>query len=310
MRPVHHASGIKEPVNRHWISIREALLWGSRVLRNAQTDNPRLEAATLLAALLRCDQAALIAHGDDPLAPEMWTQYQQWVFRRSQGEPLAYILGYQWFYGLKLHVTPDVLIPRPETETLVEVALADIRALPSSQPRVVDVGTGSGAIALAIAAHAPRCWVLGTDISPRALRVAAYNARALRIPIHFAVADLLTPLRGPFDLIAANLPYVGYEEADILDPAVRLYEPPEALWGGTHGLEIVARLVEQVPRRLAPKGVLLLEMGYRQGQAMQELLREAFPNAHVTVYRDLAGHQRVVRVSDSPPPATPQPTAR
>ncbi len=288
------------------ISIRDALRWATQQLREAQIDNPRLEAGVLLATLLRCDQATLIAHGDAPLPPDMWTQFQQWVARRCEGEPLPYITGYQWFYNLKLHVTPDVLIPRPETETLVDVALADLKRLSVTRPRVVDVGTGSGAVALALVTHAPNAAVIGTDISVRALRVAARNAQELNLPVTFVAADLLTPLRGPFHLIVANLPYVGYTEADVLDPTVCRYEPPEALWAGPHGLELIERLVAQVTSRWATPGVLILEIGYRQAQAVCTLLRRAFPSAYLSVYRDLAGHERVVRVSPHiPPPPVP-----
>ncbi len=277
------------------LTVREAVAWATRALREAGVDVPRLEAELLLADLMGVERPYLVAHGDARLPPDVWAAYQHRVERRRRGEPLAYILGYRWFYGLKLQVTPDVLIPRPETETLVDLALAYLRAWPRPRPRVVDVGTGSGAIALALAAHARHAWVVGTDISPRALRVATANARTLSLPVGFVLADLLTPLVGPWDVIVANLPYVGTEEAHLLDPSVRAYEPPEALWAGAHGLDLIRRLLDQVPSRLAPDGLLLLEVGYRQGSAVQALVQQALPDAVVTVHRDLGGHERVVR---------------
>lgn len=282
------------------VSIRQAIAWAAQELRRAGVDVPRLEAETLLANLLGKERSALIAHGDEPLPEEAWTTYRRLVSRRVGGEPLPYILGHHWFYGLKLLVTPDVLIPRPETETLVDLALEVLQACTSPRPRVVDVGTGSGAIALAVAAHVPRAFVVGTDISARALRVARLNAQNLGLPVHWVVADLLSPLRGPFDLILANLPYVSYEEASLVDPSVRKYEPPEAVWAGQDGTELIARLLDQAPSRLAPGGVVLLEIGYRQADAVRQLATKAFPEAPVVVQRDLAGRERVVQIGPVP----------
>lgn len=277
--------------------VRDALAQATASLAHSPT--PRLDAELLLAEVLGRSRAWLIAHGDDPLPPEALARYRAWVKRRARGEPVAYILGYTWFYGLKLHVTPDVLIPRPETELLVALALKDLQRRPEPQLHVVDVGTGSGAIAVVLAAREPRAHVLATDISAAALRVAALNARTHNVAarVHFLQTDLLAAATGPFHLIAANLPYVGEDDADVLAPEVREYEPAVALWAGKDGLALIRKLLAQAPTRLAGDGVLLLEVGFRQARTVERLARAHFPNAHITRHRDLAGHERVVRVA-------------
>ncbi len=279
-------------------SIREALQEAVVRLRAAGLFSPHLDAELLLAELLGRDRAYLFAHADDELPPDLLIRYQAWVARRARGEPLAYILGYTWFYGLRLRVTPDVLVPRPETEVLVDVALVDLRERGGEYLRVADVGTGSGAIAVALARHEPRARVVATDVSARALRVAAINVAEHQVAdrVHVVQADLLTPLVGPFDLIAANLPYVGEDEQDVLAPEVRAYEPAVALWAGKDGLVLIRRLLDQAPARLRAGGTLLLEVGYRQAEAVERLARRHFPHAIVTRHRDLAGHERIIRI--------------
>ncbi len=281
------------------MSIREALREAVVHLKRAGVPNPYLDAQMLLADLLGRSRVYLLAHGEEPLSPELLTQYRAWVARRAAGEPLAYIVGYTWFYGLKFHITPDVLVPRPETEVLVEHAIRDVQSRQGKVVRAADVGTGSGAIAVTIAAYEPRARVYATDISASALRVANQNVQAhnVRDRVFLVQADLLTPLRGPFDLIVANLPYVGEDEADILAPEVREYEPGVALWAGKDGLSLIRRLLAQAPSRLAQRGVVLMEIGYRQGAQVVELARRHFPHARVTLHRDLAGHERVVRIA-------------
>ncbi len=283
------------------MTVHEALTEAIRTLRDAGIEDARLDAEVLLSELLQQPRAWLLAHEDALLTTEQERHYRHWIARRAQGEPVAYIIGYRWFYGLKIRVTPDVLIPRPETEHLVELALEDLRARPNLHHPIVDVGTGSGAIAVAIARHEPRAVIVATDISPRALRVARHNAHLHGVAgrTFFVCADLLTPLVGPFDLIVANLPYVGFGEAEDLAPDVRRYEPPEALWAGANGLALIQRLLQQAPHQLSPKGILLLEVGYRQAHTVAQMAAQALPDARVTIYRDLAGHERIVSVRKS-----------
>ena len=277
--------------------IRDALAEGTRLLQEAGDALARLDAEVLLSEITGYSRAMLLAHGEDELSPQQWHRYLEWIHRRARGEPLAYIIGHTWFYGIRLRVTPDVLVPRPETEVLVEQALriAKERKGPLC---VADVGTGSGAIAVAVGTHMPRARLWATDISARALRVARENVRThgLHARTLLVQADLLRPLVGPFDLILANLPYVGTEEANVLDPRVRAFEPAKALWAGPTGLDLIIRLLHQARTRLAPDGCILLEVGYRQGERVRQLAREHFPDARVQLHRDLAGHLRVVEI--------------
>jgi release factor glutamine methyltransferase len=197
------------------------------------------------------------------------------------------------FYGLEFTVTPDVLIPRPETETLVEQALA-------RRPRtVVDVGTGSGCVAVALAVHLPHAWVWATDLSRAALRVAATNARRHGVAdrILFIQADLLLPLRGPVDLVVSNPPYVAEEEWPALPPSVREYEPRQALDGGPGGLQVIRRLLEDAPRLLRPGGTLLVEIGADQGSRVTAMVCTCIPGARARIHTDLAGRDRVLEVT-------------
>ncbi len=265
-------------------------------LIRAGVDTPELDAELLLAHALDVGRSWLMAHPEHRLTPEQATSFRALLARRLAREPLAYITGRRWFYDLQLAVTPAVLIPRPETEELVERALAWLR----EQPRavVVDVGTGSGAIALAVAKHGPEARVYATDVSPEALAVARENARRLGLAhrVIFLLGDLLAPLPEPVDILLANLPYIPEGDRASLMPEVAAYEPPAALFSGETGLDHIARLLEQAPRHLRPGGRILLEMGCDQGEAAATLARHAFPQAQVQILRDLAGRDRFLIV--------------
>ncbi len=275
--------------------IRDVLREGTRRLQEAGFSRPRLEAEVLLAESLGRSRAYLVAHGEAPVPPAALSRYRSWLDRRARGEPLAYIVGYTWFYGLRLRVTPDVLIPRDETELLVELALHDLAGRHGAV-RGVDVGTGSGAIAIALSVYG-RIPVIATDISAPALRVARENVEALaKGGVYLVQADLLEPLAGPFHLVVANLPYVGWNEREVVAPEVREYEPDIALWAGQDGLALIRRFLAMAPARVAPGATIFLEIGYRQGAAVAALARAAFPGAHVQVHRDWAGEERVVEI--------------
>ncbi len=277
--------------------VRDALAEGTRLLARAGVETPRRDAELLLSHALGRPRTWLFAHPDEVLPLAAWERYREALERRARGEPPAYILGEWEFYGVSLTVTPDVLVPRPETELLVDLAL-DYLQPPTRSGRVADVGTGSGAIALAVALRRPRVHVWATDISARALRVARHNVRRHRVSdsVHLVQADVLTPLIGPFDLILANLPYVALEEAHVVDSRVKAFEPPEAIWGGPHGTVYIERLLRQVPGRLAPGGVALLEIGYRQAQRVLHLAESLVPRFPARVHPDPAGHPRVVEL--------------
>lgn len=252
------------------------------------TETPRLEAEVLLAHVLHTSRAWLLAHLDHPLDPNQLTNYQTMLARRASGYPLPYLTGHVEFYGLDFEVTPDVLIPRPETETLVELALARRPAT------VIDVGTGCGCIAIALAVRLPQATVYATDVSPAALAVARRNADRHHVAdrVHFLAGDLLAPCAGPVDLVVSNPPYVAEHEFAALPLSVREHEPRLALDGGPDGLAVIRRLLAQAPTRLKPGGALLIEIGAGQGEAAAQLARQYFEA--VRVHPDLAGRDRVL----------------
>ena len=281
-------------------SIEATLREAAARLSEAGVDSPRLDAELLLAHALGRDRAYLLAHPEQPLSPKQSTRFDALVARRAAREPLAYITGRRWFFGLEFEVTRDALIPRPETETLVEMALDWLaRRDDREQPRVADVGTGSGAIAVSLAMHAA-VEIVALDASFAALRLARANARRHRVAarIHFVQGDLLAPLAATFDLIVANLPYIPTADLAHLMPEVRDYEPRSALDGGPDGLRVIERLLAQAPARLKKGGALLLEIGHGQGENASALARRYFPRARVEVHRDLAGRERVLAIID------------
>jgi release factor glutamine methyltransferase len=280
------------------MTLAEARRYARERLRAAGIDEAALEADLLVAACLEVERSFLPAHGDAMLTLVQEKRLRDWVERRSRREPLAYITGRRWFYGLEFVVTPAVLIPRPETEGLVELALAWLQTRRMTAT-VVDVGTGSGAIAVALACYTPPTVSIGAgDIAPAALAVAQTNARRHGVADRIAwfCGDLLEPLTTTVDLILANLPYVASTERERLMPEVRDFEPPEALFAGADGLSLIERLLAQAPSRLQPGGALLLEIGYGQGEAVLALARAAFPHARLTLHPDLAGIERVLQI--------------
>lgn len=260
-----------------------------------QTDTPALEAQVLLSEVVGRRRAWIAAHGEASLSDEQLARLEASLRRRVSGEPLPYILGHWEFYGLDLIVTPAVLIPRPETELLVEQALAWLRCSPADRPRVVDVGTGSGCIAIALATHRPGLRLIASDISPAALEVARQNARrcGLAGQIAFIQANLLPP-GGPYDLICANLPYIPRLALSGL--AVSRHEPRLALDGGPDGRALVRRLLAQATHSLAPQAALLLEIEASQGPDARALAEAHFPGASIAIVPDLAGRDRLLSI--------------
>lgn len=233
---------------------------------------------------------------DQPILREDEAQIAADLEQLLQHEPPQYLLGYEEFYGHRLKVTPATLIPRPETEELVEKCLAK---LPADQPlRVVDIGTGTGAIAIALKLARPQWAVSAVDLSAEALAVAKENAAALDAEICFFQGDTLEPVADQqWDLIVSNPPYISAEEWPLMDISVREKEPKMALFAQEQGLAIYKQLAQQAPNCLAPNGQMALEIGFQQGLAVQQLFAAAFPNKEVTVVKDLAGQDRMVFVS-------------
>lgn len=274
------------------LTVDEALRRAAAAIAG-HSGSPRLDAQLIVAHVLGCSREHLIAHGEMTLSPVEARTCEMLAALRARGMPIAYILGHRPFYDRDFRVTSHVLIPRPETEHLVEAALDWAQARKAGQARIVDVGTGSGAIGVTLAAHLPESTVYAVDISAAALRIARENAAGLP-NLRLVQSDLLAALRGPFDVIAANLPYIASAELNILD--VAKFEPSVALDGGPDGLDLICRLLIEAPARLAGPGLLLLEIGADQGAAVTALARAAFPAATVHVLRDYAGLDRVVRV--------------
>jgi len=278
----------------------QALRRAAALLAEAGIDEAALEAEVLLRHALSLDRTQLYLRLGDELPAQADSAYQASLQRRLQREPTAYIVGHKEFYGLALEVGPGVTIPRPETELLVEEALTQARRMLQRAPSVtiVDVGTGCGGIALALASHLPAARVIATDVSPAALSFARRNAETLGLTPHvcFICGDLLSPLRQPIDVIVANLPYVKSSAWLELAPEIRCHEPRQALDGGPDGLRLIERLLRQAPTHLRPGGAVLLEIGYDQGPAATALAAATFPKAAIAVKKDLASLDRMLVV--------------
>ena len=299
------------------VQLRQALHDGLARLEAARLvgvdiDAARLSAEVLLFHVAHCDRAHLYAHPERELTPDEQQQYEALIARRAAGEPLQYIIGHQEFWRMDFRVTPAVLIPRPETEHLVEQTLVLARkfhpeafaeaahgtdlqekALRGKALRLIDVGTGSGAIAVSLAHELPQAEVAAVDLSPEALDVARQNAERLGARVQFTVSDVLEsiPEEPVFDFVVSNPPYVGLDEADKVQQVVLQNEPHLALFAGAEGLAVIRRLIPQAWARLRPGGWLLMEIGWSQSEAVKALL-VGWHNIHVI--NDLAGVPRIV----------------
>jgi release factor glutamine methyltransferase len=266
------------------------------------SDTPALDASVLLGHVIRKPRTWVMAHPEVTLTRRQQTELEDSLLRLEGGEPFPYVLGHWEFFGMEFEITPDVLIPRPETELLVEKAIAWLQESPVRRT-VADVGTGSGVIAVAIAANVPDAEVLGTDISLKALKVARANAIKFDVidRIDFVQCDLLPyhidplPTDRHFDLICANLPYIPTETLKELPVFGR--EPSLALDGGANGLGLIRRLLEIGPAWLAPNGMLLLELEARRGIEALNLACDLFSQATIHLHQDLAGHDRLLEIN-------------
>ncbi len=279
-------------------SIAQALVEATYTLRRAGVGDARRDAATLLANLIGRDTTYLIAHAEELLTASDVARYRVYIERRANGEPIQYIVGHQEFFNLDFIVTPDVLIPRPETELLVEKALELIAK--DAEQRICDVGTGSGCIAISILHERPKTTAMGLDNSLEALGVAARNAARHDVSnrIDLMESDGFRVLNNSgfeFDLIVSNPPYVVEEVFDSLQREVREHEPRGALTPGSDGLSMIRRLLTDSPNYLLPGGHLLIEIGYDQSAAVRELIDPTVWQL-VDIYKDLQGIERTVAV--------------
>jgi len=279
--------------------IREALAQGGADLKYAGIKTPSLDASLLLAYILKTDRTKLIARGTDRLSDKESKSYCELLERRANGECTAYIIGKKEFMGLEFDVNPSVLVPRPETETLVETAIDIIRnKLQDNSADILDLCTGSGAIAVSLKKEIPSCKITAADISPNALDTAKHNAEKLLggNQIDFFQGDLYSalpsPLPAPFSLIVSNPPYISSDEIQTLSVEVQ-NEPHLALDGGTSGLEIITHIIEKAYDYLKQSGYLLLEADPRQMEQINILLaKNKFTD--VQLYKDLSGTDRVI----------------
>lgn len=270
-------------------AVLEAQLCAAARQLEAVSEQPRDEAEWLLAELLGISRSALRIH-EDALTSKQQAKYVEWLQRRTAGEPFAYVTGTQPFRRLTLHVTPDVLIPRADTEHLVDWAL-QILNRQTAPAQVLDACTGSGCVALALADEAPGHRIRASDCSAAALSVAQANATRLQLPVQFVLADALDlpPATPRFDLITANPPYIAEDDSHL--PALH-QEPALALVSGSDGLTLLRRLIQQAPSWLQPEGWLLLEHGYDQGERVRTLLHhQGF--SKVETRRDYGGNERI-----------------
>ena len=288
-------------------NLRSVIRSTQQTLAAAGIPDARLEAEVMVMDVLRMPRHAIFAEQESSVSDAQQAALDAIVQRRLTREPLAYILNYREFYGVNLLVNADTLIPRPETETLVEHALfMALMGMESRELVIADIGAGTGAIAVNLAIHLPAARIYATDAYDGALDVAAYNVRMHNVAdrVTLLKGDLLTPLPEPVDVIAANLPYLPTARIPTLQPEVQ-WEPATALDGGADGLDCIRRLLAQAgdgnggndPNRIKPHGVILLEMDPEQFDAARGIAASIFPDAEITAERDLSGRDRVLSVS-------------
>ncbi len=277
------------------MTVREILNEATRELETAGMETARLDAEVLLAFCLNCDRLEFLKNPDMQISKSQLAVFNKLVSRRLKWEPVAYITGRKEFWSFTLEVNKGVLIPRPDTEIILEEALAVGKNIIA--PRIADIGTGSGAIALALAKELPEPKITATDISPAALKVAKKNARNLKLGknIEFLKGDLFAPVKGFFDIIVSNPPYISAAEYEELPRGVKDFEPKIALLAGQTGVEFYEKLIYQSKNHLKKDGWLLMEIGAPQAEKIRDIMQECAFFEDIDVRRDYAGHDRVIK---------------
>jgi release factor glutamine methyltransferase len=309
------------------VTVKEARYQAAKTLATHAIENAPLEAELLLMHVLSIDRTHLYIRLEDELLPGEEQALQHLINRRLTREPLAYITGHREFFGYDFLVASGVLIPRQESELLVEEAIDFVKrhflgfvehsragnetsiprestdgdpAIPQQSERnpvIAEIGTGSGAIAISLALHLPQAKVYATDISPHALEIAAINCKRHNVRVHLLEGDLLDPVPQPADIIIANLPYIRDREWRGLSPEIKMYEPAVALSGGRDGLDLIRQLLINIPGKLRPGGIVLLEIGLAQAPELVSWTKGLFPGARIELARDLGGIVRVLKVN-------------
>jgi release factor glutamine methyltransferase len=291
-----------QPDRPEWTIIK-LIQWAANYFDSRKIDSPRATAEILLAHALNARRIDLYLRYDQPLNSGERDRFKSLIKRRVNREPVAYIVGCKEFWSMDLEVTPNVLIPRPETECLVEKALERLTRESNSQPKfILELGTGSGAVILALASENSRHFYWGTDISINAIQVARRNAirHGLNDRVHFIVADWLTAFNaqsGLFDLIVSNPPYVRFGDLVKLQPEIQTYEPLAALNGDADGLQALRQIIQSAYLYLKPAGVLLLEMGADQKAQLKQIISECGKYEGMEFYKDYSGYDRIAAMT-------------
>jgi release factor glutamine methyltransferase len=279
------------------MTVHDILNKSTKALEEIDIPSARLDAEVLLSFCLKCDRLDFFKNPDMQITKAKQEHFKKLVARRLKWEPVAYITGRKEFWSFILEVNKDVLIPRPDTEILVEEALSICRKINSPEMKIIDIGTGSGAIAIALAKEMPQAQVMATDISAAALNIARKNALSLGLEnqIAFRRSDLFDSVDDFFDIIVCNPPYISAEEYKKLPPGVKTFEPREALWAGENGTEFHEKLVYQAGNNFKKNGWLLLEIGATQGKSVRKIVEDSGIYDNIDVRRDYAGLPRVIR---------------
>ncbi len=272
---------------------REVLKWASSFLKEAGQEE--IAAEILLRERLEWSKTDFILQLDQLVTPTIKHQWVEDIKRHSTGVPIQYIMGYEWFFDNQFKVTSDTLIPRPETEEIVDKFL---KSAPEKALKVLDIGTGTGVIAITIKKERPQDDVTAIDLSSQALAVAKENGEKLKANVRFLLGDLTEPVKEEqFDVVISNPPYIGVDEKQYMDESVLNYEPELALFAENEGLAVYQRLAKELPTILKPDGQLFLEIGFKQGPVIKTLFQEAFPTATVTIEKDMSGQNRLLKVT-------------
>jgi release factor glutamine methyltransferase len=279
------------------MTVHDILKGSIKALEAADIPSARLDAEVLLSFCLNCDRLEFYKNPDMPISETKLSAFRNLIARRLQWEPVAYITGRKEFWTFVLEVNNSVLIPRPDTEVIVEEALNICRKIDSSEIKILDIGTGSGAIALALASEITRAKIVATDISPAALNLAQKNAAALGLKekIDFRLGNLIEPVNGIFDIIVCNPPYISAKDYEKLPSGVKDYEPQDALLAGKSGLEFYEKLIYQAAGFLQKNGWLLLEIGAKQESGVCGIIEAAGIYDSIEMRRDYAGLPRVIK---------------